>query len=383
MTHQFPALSAAQKKDLHDTALRIVAPGKGILAADESVGSMAKRLAQVGVENTEDNRRQYRQILFSADERINGCIGGVIFFHETLYQHSDSGVPFVKMIRDRGIMIGVKVDKGVVPLAGTSLDGLSERCAQYKKDGASFAKWRCVLKISDTNPSRLAIEDNANVLARYCSICQQHGIVPIIEPELLPDGDHDLKRCQYVTEKVLAAVYKAMSDHHVYLEGTLLKPNMVTPGHACSTKYSPEEVAMATVTALRRTVPPAVTGVAFLSGGQSEEEASVNLNAINTCPLAKPWILSFSYGRALQASALRTWRGPQGEPERRHGAVHQEGRGRCHRLASAGRQRSVVAARVLPAKRRRVNSLACQGKYTGGENGGERGQHLYGPSHAY
>uniref|UniRef100_A0A8C5G2K3 Fructose-bisphosphate aldolase n=1 Tax=Gouania willdenowi TaxID=441366 RepID=A0A8C5G2K3_GOUWI len=316
MTHQFPTLTEAQKKELHETAQRIVAPGKGILAADESVGSMAKRLAQVGVENTEENRRKYRQILFSADERINSCIGGVIFFHETLYQHSDNGVPFVKLIRDRGVMVGVKVDKGVVPLAGTcgetttqGLDGLSDRCAQYKKDGAIFAKWRCVLKISDVNPSQLAIAENAKVLARYSSICQQHGIVPIIEPEILPDGDHDLKRCQYVTEKVLAAVYKVMSDHHVYLEGTLLKPNMVTPGHSCPIKYSLEEVAMATLTALRRTVPPAVTGVAFLSGGQSEEEASQHLNAIINCPLPKPWTLTFSFGRALQASALRTWRG--------------------------------------------------------------------------
>uniref|UniRef100_A0A3B4AHM0 Fructose-bisphosphate aldolase n=1 Tax=Periophthalmus magnuspinnatus TaxID=409849 RepID=A0A3B4AHM0_9GOBI len=289
-----PTLSEAQKKELHETALRIVSPGKGILAADESVGSMGKRLTQVGVENSEENRRQFRQILFSADDRINSCIGGVIFFHETLYQYSDSGVSFVKMIRDRGIMIGVKVDKGVVPLPGTcgetttqGLDGLSERCAQYKKDGAVFAKWRCVLKISDTNPSQLAISENANVLARYSSICQQ----------------------------LLAAVYKAMSEHHVYLEGTLLKPNMVTPGHSCLTKYSPEEVAMATLTAIRRTVPPAVTGkytlkpLAFLSGGQGEEEASVHLNAINNCPLPKPWILTFSFGRALQASALRAWRG--------------------------------------------------------------------------
>ncbi|XP_034461289.1 fructose-bisphosphate aldolase C-A [Hippoglossus hippoglossus] len=363
MTHQFPALSEAQKRELHETALRIVSPGKGILAADESVGSMAKRLAQVGVENTEQNRRQYRQILFSADDRISSCIGGIIFFHETLYQHFDNGVPFVKMIRDRGILVGVKVDKGVVPLAGTfgestaqGLDGLSERCAQYKKDGALFAKWRCVLKISDTNPSKLAITENANVLARYSSICQQHGIVPVIEPEILPDGDHDLKRCQYVTEKVLAAVYKAMSDHHVYLEGTLLKPNMVTPGHSCSTKYSPEEVAMATLTALRRTVPPAVTGVAFLSGGQSEEEASVHLNAINNCPLAKPWILTFSFGRALQASALRAWRG------------HKE---------------NEKAATEQFIKRAEVNSLACQGKYTGGENCGEDYQLIYGSCYAY
>nr|XP_019943685.1 PREDICTED: fructose-bisphosphate aldolase C-A-like [Paralichthys olivaceus] len=363
MTHQFPTLSEAQKRELHETALRIVSPGKGILAADESVGSMAKRLAQVGVENTEQNRRQYRQILFSADDRINNCLGGIIFFHETLYQHSDNGVPFVKMSRDRGILVGVKVDKGVVPLAGTcgetttqGLDGLSERCAQYKKDGALFAKWRCVLKISDTNPSKLAITENANVLARYSSICQQHGIVPIIEPEILPDGDHDLKRCQYVTEKVLAAVYKAMSDHHVYLEGTLLKPNMVTPGHSCSTKYSPEEVAMASLTALRRTVPPAVTGVAFLSGGQSEEEASVHLNAINNCPLAKPWILTFSFGRALQASALRAWRG------------HKE---------------NEKAATEQFIKRAEVNSLACQGKYTGGDNCGEAHQCNYGSCYAY
>ncbi|KTF73124.1 hypothetical protein cypCar_00040475, partial [Cyprinus carpio] len=180
------------------------------------------------------------------------------------------------------------VDKGVVPMPGTNgetttqgLDGLSERCAQYKKDGADFAKWRCVMKISETTPSNLCIKENAKVLARYASICQQ----------------------------VLAEVYKAMFDHHVYLEGTLLKPNMVTPGHGCPTKYSAEEVAMATVTALRRTVPPAVTGVTFLSGGQSEEEASINLNAINNCPLVKPWALTFSFGRALQASALKTWRG--------------------------------------------------------------------------
>ncbi|KAJ4935537.1 hypothetical protein JOQ06_017069 [Pogonophryne albipinna] len=364
MTHQSPTLSEAQKRELHETALRIVSPGKGILAADESVGSMAKRLAQVGVENTEENRRQYRQILFSADDRVSGYIGGIILFHETLYQNSDAGIPFVKMIRDRGILVGIKVDKGVVPLAGTfgetttqGLDGLSDRCAQYKKDGAVFAKWRCVLKVSETNPSTLAITENANVLARYSSICQQHGIVPIIEPEILPDGDHDLKRSQYITEKVLTAVYKAMSDHHVYLEGTLLKPNMVTSGHSCSTKYGPEEVAMATVTALRRTVPPAVTGVAFLSGGQSEEEATVHLNAINNCPLAKPWILSFSFGRALQASALRAWRGHK---ENEKGATEQF------------------------IKKAEANSLASQGKYTGGDNNyTDAGQRSYGSCYAY
>ncbi|KAM6298179.1 fructose-bisphosphate aldolase A, partial [Podargus strigoides] len=316
MSPPVPALTPEQKQELASIAQRIVAPGKGILAADESTGSIAKRLSSVGAENTEENRRWYRQLLFTADSRVDPCIGGVILFHETLYQKADDGRPFPEVIRSKGGLVGIKVDKGVVPLAGTNgetttqgLDGLMERCAQYKKDGADFAKWRCVLKISAHTPTHLAVMENANVLARYASICQQNGIVPIVEPEILPDGDHDLKHCQYVTEKVLAAVYKALSDHHVYLEGTLLKPNMVTPGHACTKKYSPEEIAMATVTALRRTVPPAVPGITFLSGGQSEEEASVNLNAINRCPLPRPWALTFSYGRALQASALRAWAG--------------------------------------------------------------------------
>nr|KAF6289584.1 aldolase, fructose-bisphosphate C [Pipistrellus kuhlii] len=292
MPHSYPALSAEQKKELSDIALRIVAPGKGILAADESVGSMAKRLSQIGVENTEENRRLYRQVLFSADDRVKKCIGGVIFFHETLYQKDDNGVPFVRTIQDKGIVVGIK-----------------------------------------------------------------NGIVPIVEPEILPDGDHDLKRCQYVTEKVLAAVYKALSDHHVYLEGTLLKPNMVTPGHACPIKYSPEEVAMATVTALRRTVPPAVPGVTFLSGGQSEEEASLNLNAINRCPLPRPWALTFSYGRALQASALNAWRGQRDNA----GAATEEF-----------------------IKRAEVNGLAAQGKYEGtGDDGGAAAQSLYIANHAY
>ena len=189
------------------------------------------------------------------------------------------------------------------------LDGLHERCKKYKSDGCHFAKWRSTLKIGLHEPSNLAIIENANVLARYASICQQNGLVPIVEPEVLPDGDHDLEHCQKVTEKVLAAVYKALSDHHVYLEGTLLKPNMVTAGQACTKKYTPEQNALATVTALRRTVPAAVPGIVFLSGGQSEEESSVNLNAINNAPGVKPWALSFSFGRALQQSVLKAWKG--------------------------------------------------------------------------
>uniref|UniRef100_A0A672ZXW4 Fructose-bisphosphate aldolase n=1 Tax=Sphaeramia orbicularis TaxID=375764 RepID=A0A672ZXW4_9TELE len=410
MTHAYPFLSTEQKKELSDIAQRIVAAGKGILAADESTGSMAKRFQGINVENTEENRRLYRQLLFTADDRVNPCIGGVIFFHETLYQKTDDGKLFPQLIKEKGIVVGIKVDKGVVPLAGTNgetttqgLDGLYERCAQYKKDGADFAKWRCVLKITPTTPSNLAILENANVLARYASICQmvttapsasllrtqattkrrcvfcchdtdycvlchlllnafafvppQHGIVPIVEPEILPDGDHDLQRCQYVTEKVLAAVYKALSDHHVYLEGTLLKPNMVTAGHSCPTKYSPQEIALATVTALRRAVPPAVPGVTFLSGGQSEEEATVNLNAINQCPLHRPWALTFSFGRALQASALKAW---------------------------GGKKENGKACQDEYIKRALNNSMAAVGKYVSSENKGAAAQEsLFVADHAY
>ena len=227
------------KKELKDIAARIVAPGKGILAADESTGTMGKRLAGIGVENTEENRRQYRQLLFTSGQQMANCIGGVILFHETLYQKADDGTPFIKLIKDKGIVAGIKVDKGVVPLAGTigetttqGLDGLGDRCAQYKKDGCDFAKWRSVLKISDHTPSELAIKENANVLARYATICQANGLVPIVEPEVLVDGDHTLQRAQQVTEAVLSATYKALVDHHVYLEGTLLKPNMVTAGNS-------------------------------------------------------------------------------------------------------------------------------------------------------
>ncbi|XP_048826606.1 fructose-bisphosphate aldolase B [Brienomyrus brachyistius] len=364
MTHQYPSLSPEQKKELSTIAQRIVAPGKGILAADESVGTMGKRLQKINVENNEENRRFFRNLLFSVDSSIANSIGGVIFFHETLYQKSDKGVPFPKLVKEKGIVVGIKVDKGTAGLNGTDgetttqgLDGLAERCAQYKKDGCDFAKWRSVLKISDGCPSALAVAENANVLARYASICQQNGLVPIVEPEILPDGDHDLKRCQYVTEKVLAAVYKALSDHHVYLEGTLLKPNMVTAGHSCPKKFTSEEVAMATVTALRRTVPAAVPGICFLSGGQSEEEASLNLNAINQMPLHRPWKLTFSYGRALQASALSAWK---------------------------GKQENKQAAQNAFCTRAKINGLASKGEYKPtGESNQAATQSLFTASYVY
>lgn len=316
MATSYTTYDDALKCELKRIADAIVAKGKGILAADESVSTMGKRLADIGAENTDENRRKYRQLLFTTDNKLSDYVSGVILFHETVYQKADDGTPFIELLNKKGIIPGIKVDTGVVPLMasdneGTTqgLDDLGKRCAQYKKDGCHFAKWRCVLKITNNTPSYQAMLENANVLARYASVCQMNGIVPIVEPEILPDGDHDLERCQKVTEIVLSFVYKALADHHVYLEGTLLKPNMVTGGQSCPTKYSAEDIGKATVTALQRTVPVAVPGVTFLSGGQSEEEASVNLNAINKYEGKKPWALTFSYGRALQASVLRAWAG--------------------------------------------------------------------------
>jgi len=336
-------LTEEQKLELRSNAAKIVRDGRGILAADESTGTMGKRLSQIKVANEEENRRSYRQLLMSSDKEMADYIGGVILFHETLYQKDDNGKLLKDYLKEKDIVVGIKVDKGVVKLLGTNdetttqgLDGLGERCAQYKKDGCDFAKWRCVLKITDSTPSSLAIMENANVLARYASICQQNGIVPIVEPEILPDGEHTIERCQEVTEKVLAACYKALSDHHVYLEGTLLKPNMVSSGHSAKVQANAEQVAKATVTALRRTVPSAMPGVVFLSGGQSELSATANLNAMNKVDVCRPWKLSFSYGRALQASVLQAWQGKQSNVE--------------------------VAQKVF-MHRAKMNSLAAKGQY--------------------
>jgi len=339
-------LTAEKSAELAAIAAKITASGKGILAADESTGTIGKRFANISLENNEDNRRAYRQLLFTTPN-LDKHISGVILFEETLGQNASNGTNFAKLLRDQGIVPGIKVDKGVVQLPGTNgetttqgLDGLNERCAAYKAAGADFAKWRSVLKIGKDEPTQLSIQENANVLARYAVICQQNGLVPIVEPEILPDGDHTLERCQHVTEKVLAAVYKALSDHHVYLEGTLLKPNMCTAGQSFSgaTKYTPEQNAVATVTALRRTVPAAVPGVTFLSGGQSETDASSNLNAINQVALGRPWVLTFSYGRALQASVLKAWQ---------------------------GKTENVAAAQAQLTQRAIANGQASVGKYTG------------------
>jgi len=289
----------------------------------------------------------------------------VILFHETLYQKDDNGTPFVDLLKNAGINPGIKVDKGVQPLYGTNnegttqgLDGLGERCAQYAKDGCTFAKWRCVIKINETCgvPTDVAIQENAQVLARYASICQANGLVPIVEPEILIDGTHNLATSLRVTERVLACVYKTLVDHHVYLEGTLLKPNMVTPGQSCAERATPEEIALATVTALRRTVPAAVPGVTFLSGGQSEQEATANLSAMNKIDLLRPWALSFSYGRALQASVLKAW---------------------------GGRDENVREAQKVLLHRARMNSLATRGKYESEEAGAAAAESLFVANHQY
>lgn len=358
-------LSTEQKTRLKEIAESIVAPGKGILAADESTGTIGKRFADISVENNEENRRQYRQLLFTADASIAKNLGGVILFHETLYQKDDNGTPFVEILKGLGINAGIKVDKGVQPLAGTQnecttqgLDGLAERVQQYVKDGCTFAKWRCVIKINQPVgvPTDVAIQENAQVLARYASICQANGLVPIVEPEILIDGDHDISTSLRITERVLACVYKTLVDHHVYLEGTLLKPNMVTPGQSCPTKATPKEVGVATVTALRRTVPAAVPGITFLSGGQSELQATANLSAINSVDLLKPWSLTFSYGRALQASVLRAW---------------------------GGKKENVAEAQKVLMHRARMNGLAAVGKYTGEDDQTAAGQSLFVANHQY
>lgn len=294
----------------------LMAPGKGILASDESVASIGKHFAKINLDNSEVNRLRYRHLLYSANPSISNSISGCILFHDTVYQNVDC-VPLMQLLKERNIIPGIKVDKGLVPLFGTDgefstqgLDKLSERCEEYKSLGLHFAKWRCALKIGTTTPSQQAIADVANTLARYAVVCQANRMVPIVEPEVLSDGSHDLCRAQKVLEVVSAAVFEALNRHRVFLEGCILKTNMATPGRdfpGC--KATPEQIACATVTALLRTVPPALGGVVFLSGGQSEEEATVNLNAINKVEGRIPWTLTFSYGRALQASVLDTWKG--------------------------------------------------------------------------
>ena len=304
------------KETLRETARKLATPGKGILAVDESTNTCGKRLASIDVENTEENRQAYRGMLFTT-EGLGNYISGAILFEETLYQDHADGESMVTKLEKQGIIPGIKVDKGLKPLVGalehetycSGLDGLTERASDYYARGARFAKWRAVLQITADGPSDLAIRENAWGLARYARSVQESGLVPIIEPEILMDGDHDILTTSEIQEKVIKEVYFACQQNGVYLEGTLLKPSMTVPGADNESKSDPKNVALATVTTLLRSVPAAVPGIVFLSGGLSEEEASLYLNEMNLLGADKPWNISFSYGRALQHSALRAWGG--------------------------------------------------------------------------
>lgn len=329
--------------ELAAVAGTLVAPGKGLLAADESPPTLGRRFEAAGIPNTAETRRRYRQLLFTTPG-VEAFISGVILHEETLEQAADDGTPFAALLVTRGILPGLKVDRGTVPLAGApgervteGLDGLRERLNAARERGVRFTKWRAVLSIAAAPrvlPSRLAIEANAHALARYAALSQEAGLVPIVEPEVLMDGDHSLERCQAVTEATLEAVFRHLREHGVALEGLLLKPSMVLPGSAAPAPAPVEAVAEATLTCLRRTVPAAVAGVVFLSGGQPDRQATAHLDAMNRRG-PQPWPLSFSYARALQSAALRAWGGdPAREEEARRAFYH---RARCNSAARFGR----------------------------------------------
>jgi fructose-bisphosphate aldolase class I len=328
---------------LEQVALAMVAPGKGILAADESTGTIAKRFESIKAENTEDNRRDYREMLFRASEAMKSHISGVILYDETIRQKARDGTPLSKLIEATGALPGIKVDKGTKPLPfcpgeviTEGLDGLAARVAEYVKLGAKFAKWRAVIDIGRNMPSYNCINGNAQALARYAALCVEGGLVPIVEPEVLMDGEHDAATCEVVTEWVLKEVYSQLYYAKVPLEKTILKPNMVLAGKKCKTQAGRQEVAERTVKVLRRCVPTAVPGIAFLSGGQSDEDATAHLSLMNAMgPF--PWKLSFSYGRALQAAALKAW---------------------------GGKAENVAAGQRAFSHRARMNGMAALGKWS-------------------
>jgi fructose-bisphosphate aldolase class I len=304
------------RSELESIARKMVAKGKGILAADESSSTIKKRFDSISLESTEDNRRAYREMLFTTP-KIADYISGVILFDETLRQKGSNGVSFSEHLAKLGIVPGIKVDTGAKPLAGfpgetitEGLDGLRERLGEYHKLGARFAKWRAVIDIGRDIPTPFAIDANAHALARYAALCQEAGIVPIVEPEVLMDGDHSLERCEEVTTATLVATFAQLAAHRVHLEGMILKPNMVISGKKNASRANAQAVADATVRTLKRTVPAAVPGIAFLSGGQSPLEAALHLSLMNKQAL--PWELTFSYGRALQDASLKAWAGKSG-----------------------------------------------------------------------
>eukprot|EP00882_Tetradesmus_deserticola_P001976 GHRQ01002118.1.p1 GENE.GHRQ01002118.1~~GHRQ01002118.1.p1 ORF type:complete len:378 (-),score=178.39 GHRQ01002118.1:669-1802(-) len=345
--------------ELIQTANKIASKGRGILAMDESNATCGKRLESIGLENTEDNRRAYRELLVTTPG-LGQYISGAIMFEETLFQSTSTGKKMTDCLTEQSIVPGIKVDKGLVPLANSNgeswcmgLDGLDKRCAEYYKAGARFAKWRSVVSIP-AGPSVIALRDCAYGLARYAAIAQNAGLVPIVEPEVLLDGDHDIDRCMEVQEAIWAETFKYMADNNVMFEGILLKPAMVTPGADSKAKVPPETVASYTLKMLRRRVPPAVPGIMFLSGGQSELEATLNLNAMNQSP--NPWHVSFSYARALQNSVLKVW---QGKPE------------------------NLQAGQEALLKRAKANSDAQQGKYNPSNESADASQRTYEKGYKY
>lgn len=332
--------------ELNAIARKMVAPGKGLLAADESTGTIQKRFDKIGVQNTEENRRDYREMLFRTTKAMHEHIGGVILFDETIRQKAKDGTPLVKLIEAAGCVPGIKVDEGAKPLALSQgetitegLDGLRGRFQEYHKLGARFAKWRAVIDIAEHIPTYNCINANAQALARYAALAQENGIVPIVEPEVLMDGGHDIQRCEDVTSWVLSEVFEALFVADVALEGMILKPNMIVPGKKCATQNSVTEVAERTVKVLRRHVPSAVPGIAFLSGGQSDEEATAHLSAMNRIG-GLPWALTFSYGRALQAAPQKAW---------------------------SGKAENVAKGQAAFAHRAAMNSLAALGKWNEAE----------------
>jgi fructose-bisphosphate aldolase, class I len=329
---------------LNKVAEQMVAPGKGILAADESTGTIKRRFDAIGVENTESNRRDYRELLFRSKEAMSDYISGVILYDETIWQDAVDGTPLVDLITAAGSIPGIKVDEGVQPLPGfpnetitVGLDRLGERLAKYYERGARFAKWRAVIDIADGIPTAGAVKANAHALARYAGLCQAHQIVPIVEPEILMDGAHDIDRCDEVTRFVLNTVFDELYALRVPLEGMVLKPNMVVCGKGCPDRAGVDDVAVRTIAALKATVPSAVPGIAYLSGGQSDEEATAHLDAMNRIG-GFPWKMTFSYGRALQAAPQKAW---------------------------SGKRENVAAAQRAFTHRARMNSLASLGQWQG------------------
>ncbi len=330
-------------KQLAETAKAMVAPGKGLLAADESSGTIKKRFDSIDVESTEENRRAYRDLLFTT-AGVEDYISGVILFDETIRQQSADGTPFPKLLADRGIIPGIKVDTGAKQLAlaekgetvTEGLDGLRERLTEYYELGARFAKWRATYTITDTLPSQLAFDVNAQALARYAALCQEANIVPIVEPEVLMDGNHSIERSDEVTSAAQEALWQALYENRLYLPGVILKPNMVLSGYDSKKQAPDDEVAQRTVDCFLRHVPAAVPGIVFLSGGQSDEQATARLNEMNKRG-PHPWELSFSYGRALQAPTLKEWKGEAS---------------------------NVAAAQAAFAHRAKCNSAARSGSYT-------------------